>query len=608
MKPMSSPARKPALRQRKLRVYAFDPSRGARMDNYLTIRLPYEELLKGPVGKRIAVIDYDASNQCYYEGVDLDALTVVNDQGLDPSEANPQFHQQMVYAVVMDTIQRFELALGRRISWRPDTSPKTKPFHGLLRVYPHAMQEANAYYDAQRRALLFGYFRASQEDAGTNLPGQLVFTCLSHDIIAHETTHAILDGIRGHYDDPTGFDAPAFHEGFADIVALLQHFSYKDSLLETIQRTGGLIHRSQLAPNVKADKSGPMIQAEAGMDNPMVDLARQFGEAMGNRKALRSALGTPPDPRVLERAFEPHERGAILVAAVFDAFFTVYINRTRDLIRMAYPDGREIVPNFLHADLANRLADEAARTAMRMQNICIRALDYCPPVDITFGDYLRALVTADRDTTAEDSVGYRFSLINAFRSRGIRPSGVLSYAEEALSWDPYEGTLASAENPDFKKLWPLVNEYEDAPTADNLKNLYLRLWGKADSFRAQLGLDPNLKEVQAQSLNTLHRVAPDGSMQRQISAVLLQQRSELIDPADPSGGTFTFRGGTTLIINREGEVRFSITKSIVGPGSIERLAQQRAYLKQMSASSALAPYVAFTSDKAFTFQGIHRGY
>lgn len=605
---MSSIVRRPAPSQRKLRVYAFDPSRGARLDNYLTIRLPYEELGKGPVGKRIAVIDYDASNECYYEGVNLDALAVVSDQGLDPSEANPQFHQQMVYAVVMDTIQRFELALGRPIRWRPDNSPKTKPFHGLLRVYPHAMQEANAYYDPQRRALLFGYFRASQEEAGTNLPGQLVFTCLSHDIIAHETTHAILDGIRGHYDDLTGFDAPAFHEGFADIVALLQHFSYKDSLLETIQRTGGLIHRNQLAPNVRADKKGPMIQAEAGMDNPMVDLARQFGEAMGNRKALRSALGTPADPRVLERAFEPHERGAILVAAVFDAFFTVYINRTRDLIRMAYPDGREIVPNFLHADLASRLADEAARTAMRMQNICIRALDYCPPVDITFGDYLRALVTADRDTAAEDSVGYRASFINAFRSRGIRPSGVLSYSEEALSWDPYEGTLASDVNPDFKKLWRSVNEYEDQPTAGNLKQLYSRLWGKAYTFRSQLGLDPDLEEVQVQSLNTLHRVAPDGSMQRHISAVLVQRRSELIDPADSAAGTFTFRGGTTLIINREGEVRFSITKSIVGPKSKERLAQQRAYLQQMSASSALAPYVAFASDKAFTFQGIHRGY
>ncbi len=333
------------------------------------------------------MIDYDASNKCYYEGVDLESTAILGQNGLAPTEANPQFHQQMVYAVVMDTVRRFEMALGREVRWRSDFTSKATPHHGLLKVYPHAMQEANAFYDPDLRSLLFGYFEASRNDAGANLPGQVVFTCLSHDIIVHETTHAVLDGIREYFNDPTGVDAAAFHEGFADIVALLQHFSFKDALLDTIQRTGGLIHRRQLAPDVASDRNGPLIQAEIGEDNPIVDLARQFGEAMGNRRALRSALGTKPDPSVLERTSEPHERGAILVAAVFDAFFSVYVRRTRDLIRMAYPDGRDIVPNFLPNDLANRLADEAARTANRIQNICLRALDYCPPVDITFGDY-----------------------------------------------------------------------------------------------------------------------------------------------------------------------------------------------------------------------------
>jgi len=41
------------------------------------------------------------------------------------------------------------------------------------------------------------------------------------------------------------------------------------------------------------------------------------------------------------------------------------------------------------------LALEAARAAQHVLNMCIRALDYCPPVALTFGDYLRALITAD---------------------------------------------------------------------------------------------------------------------------------------------------------------------------------------------------------------------
>jgi hypothetical protein len=592
-----------------LRVYAFDPSRGTRLENHLTISVPYEKLRKGPVGRKVAVIDYDASNRCYYEGVDLDALAILAQGGLAPSESNPQFHQQMVYAVVMDTIRRFEGALGREVKWKPDRSQKEdNPYRGMLKVYPHAMQEANAYYEPGLRALLFGYFKASEDEAGVNLPGQVVFTCLSHDIIVHETTHAILDGIREYFNEPTGPDAAAFHEGFSDIVALLQHFSFKDSLLDTIQRTGGLIHRKQLAPSVRAEHGAAMIQAEIGEDNPMVDLARQFGEAMGNRKALRNALGTPPDPRVLENTFEPHDRGSILVAAVFDAFFSVYINRTRDLIRIAYPDGRSIIPNFLHADLANRLADEAAKTANRIQNICLRALDYCPPVDITFGDYLRALVTADRDVTSEDGVGYRASLVNAFRARGIRPEGVISYSEDALSWNPYEGISSAEANPDFRHLWKDLNRYEDAPDRENEEQLYQRLWGKAETFCLELGLSL-IHPVQAKSLYPLQRVRPDGSLQRQIVAELVQKRDKVeIEPGNPKAGKFTFRGGTTVLINRQGEVRFSISKPIVGPDGEERLERQREFLRRKVGSFALAPYVAFDLKRDLGFRGIHRGY
>ena len=592
--------------QRLLRVYAFDPSRGKRLENYLTIPVSYEKLAKGPVGRKVAVIDYDASNQCYYEGVDLDELAILAQGGLVPSEANPQFHQQMVYAVVMDTVRRFEGALGREIKWKPDHG-KGNPYHGLLKIYPHAMQEANAFYDPALRSLLFGYFQASETDAGSNLPGQIVFTCLSHDIIVHETTHAIVDGIREYFNEPTGPDAAAFHEGFSDIVALLQHFSFKDSLLDTIQRTGGLIHRKQLSPDIRADQDGPMIQAEIGEDNPMVDLARQFGESMGNRKALRNALGTPPDPRVLENTFEPHDRGAILVAAVFDAFFSVYINRTRDLIRMAYPDGRNIIPNFLHADLANRLADEAAKTASRIQNICLRALDYCPPMDITFGDYLRAVVTADCDAMTEDAAGYRTALINAFRARGIRPEGVISYSEDALKWKPYAGTPSADANPDFLRLWRDLSDLEDEPTSEKEDRLFRGLWGKADTFSMELGLSLAYP-IQAKSLHTLHRVRPDGSLQRQIVAGVVQKREVDVDPDNKQAGKFTFRGGTTVLINRRGEVRFSISKPIDGAVGEERLERQRAFLRRCADSFALAPYVSFDTKRDLGFCGIHRGY
>ncbi|MEZ5302363.1 MAG: hypothetical protein R3F11_17280 [Verrucomicrobiales bacterium] len=45
-------------------------------------------------------------------------------------------------------------------------------------------------------------------------------------------------------------------------------------------------------------------------------------------------------------------------------------------------------------------------------------------MDLTFGDYLRALITADMDTVPDDDRNYRVAFIQAFRSRGIYPDDV----------------------------------------------------------------------------------------------------------------------------------------------------------------------------------------
>jgi len=103
---------------RPLKTFAFDPSLGRYLGNQMTMEVKYEKLLPGPIGKRIAVIDYDGANHVFYKPVDLDNPSLLIRGGLDPSESDPRFHQQMVYAVVSETIQHFEVALGRRIRWR----------------------------------------------------------------------------------------------------------------------------------------------------------------------------------------------------------------------------------------------------------------------------------------------------------------------------------------------------------------------------------------------------------------------------------------------------------------------------------------------------------
>ena len=438
---------------RMLRAYAFDPSQETNFDtlriNQVRIPCRWERLHPGPVGEYLEVVDIDPPSGCAYAPIDLNHPHVLAQDGLAPSEGNPQFHQQMVYAVAMNTIGRFEMALGRPMFWsaiRPwqDIESEERLYHTSdslqttrhdhyrlrkrdryvqrLRIYPHALREANAYYSPAKRALLFGYFPGSHDPSGKHFPGGMVFTCLSHDIIVHEVTHALMDGIHPNYALPdSGGDTWAFHEAFADIIALFQHFTYPEVLRHQIAKTRGDLETNNL----------------------LAQLAQQFGQTTGHREALRSALGVvengvwqrrQPDPRALERIHEPHERGSILVAAAFDAFLKLYNDRSADLIRISTGGTGVLQPGQIHPDLVNRLAHTAARVAEDVLMACIRALDYLPPVDIVFGEFLRALVTADYDRSPVDRREIRVAFIDAFRSWGIYPRDVMTLSEESLRW------------------------------------------------------------------------------------------------------------------------------------------------------------------------------
>ena len=291
------------------------------------------------------------------------------------------------------------------------------------------MRQQNAFYSPQKKALLFGYFVTTAKD-GRNTPGTTVFSCLSHDIIAHETTHALLDGVHPRFNEPVNEDVLAFHEAFADIVALFQHFSYPGVLRDQIARTRGDLARQSV----------------------LGQLAQQFALASGRGDALRSYLGKKnekgkwepkkPDPTVLEQTSEPHDRGAILVAAVFGAFTKVYQARTRDLFRIATEGTGVLREGDIHPDLVNRLAEEAQRAADRALQMCIRAIDYCPPVGITFGAYLRAIVTADHDMNPIDRQNWRLAFIESFREWGISPRGARSMAEDSLLWPTEQDVIS----------------------------------------------------------------------------------------------------------------------------------------------------------------------
>jgi hypothetical protein len=655
--------------RRRLQIFAVDPGASNRLTtafiNKTVIDIPWEGeaidatrsagsvreegeatpgkvLGPGPVGEYIEVVDVDPASGMAYPPIDLNDPYLLAENGLSPSEGNPQFHQQMVYAVTMRTIEAFESALGRRALWatkRPEREEKNPSIGKLrkkykeeyvqrLRIYPHALRQANAYYSPDKIALLFGYFPEMRSDVDDEALGGMVFTCLSHDIVAHETTHALLDGLHRRYQEASNVDVLAFHEAFADIVAMFQHFTFPELLKFEIARTRGDLRTG----------------------NFMADLAQQFGMALNRSRALRSAIGVDPEDINYASATEPHQRGSILVAAVFSAFLMIYQRRIDDLLRIATGGSGVLHPGAIHPDLVGRLAHEASKSASHVLEICIRALDY--PVDITFSDYLRALITADADLVGVDKFGYRVAFLEAFRDRGIYPDEVRTLSVESLRWSsPQKQPRGLAEflrdpqtflnpkkfrrqHPNFD--WTRNEDRRGAFDAGKLNAGMLHEWlsdpknltpQMAESFGLNRNANPSTADFrldrtgrptfEVHSVRPAYRVAPDADIKTDVIAVITQRRRVAIDPNDPPDRkkpedpekTFWFRGGCTLIIdpaNDEEPIRYAIRKDVMNES---RLARQRMFVNESQGMSLRGLYFGGDSGtEKEPFALLHIGY
>jgi subtilisin family serine protease len=576
---------------RHLRIYGIDPSFATSLDsaniNQVTMKVRWErDLQPGPVGEYIEVTDVDAAN-IKYDAVDLNDPRLLARDGCAPAEGNPAFHQQSVYAVAMSTIEKFEQALGRPVLWRPRPNPQSdsddSDYCQRLQIRPHALRQPNAYYSPQEIALLFGYFQAAATDPGDFVPGSIVYACLSHDIVAHETTHAILDGMHRRFNTPTNPDVLALHEGFADIVALMLHFTMHEVVEHQIQNTRGNLESENLL----------------GM------LAVQFGRATSGRGALRDAIGRidqngvwhriVPDPADYRNVQEPHARGAILVAAVFDAFLAIYKRRTADLIRI-YTQGTGVLPaGAIHPDLVRRLASEAAKSANHVLNMCIRALDYIPPVDIRFGDYLRGIITADFDLVQDDDLNYRIAFVEAFRKHGIYPDDLETLSVDTLRWEGFDMTALPPESrqiidslKEFAHRCFYISSRQELFNATremrrDLHGMLDKVFAASPDMATALGLDPACK-YEVHELRRAMRTGPDGNTIPQIIAALIQTRTIDVNGPHP------FLGGTTIVLDLSiPAIKYRIMKRVA---SADRQARTTAFLQSAQEDPLRALLVA----------------
>jgi hypothetical protein len=557
---------------RPLRIFTLDPSVSYRLGGVATVNVPYEELTPGPVGRLFEVQCHKVPTPLVAQPLDLDQPALLLSSGLSPTPANAEFHLQMVYAVCMLTYAAFRRALGRDLAWA--CAPAEGEQWTRLHVRPFGMFERNAYYDREEGGLSFGWFHAESNPAGHTIPRGLVFTALSHDVVAHETTHALLDALRSEFASPMNPDVLGFHEGFSDVIALLQHFSFPEVVEQGLRESRGSMGQASL----------------------LSGLAREFGYATSHRGSvlpLRSAVdvehidtfdsdtlaaaGAADGPIAYEPDMEPHQMGTVLVSAIFEAFATVFRRKSARYFRVAGIAPEDVGRVAMSDDLLGLVAQEASDIAGHFLDICIRAIDYCPPVDMDMGEYLRALITADADVVSDDKWCYRESLMRSFQRRRIFPANIPFMSEDAVRWQR-PSTPLNIPDLAFGKLHFNGDPSHAASEKELLRQAHIlgKFVTTPENARALHLVAPGSplpKNVTyaapaiIHSVRSTRRVASDGSVLFDLVAEVTQactirHGADLMD----------FMGGCTLIIDPFGDVRYAVYKRI---DSAER--QKRQY-------------------------------
>jgi hypothetical protein len=512
---------------RKLTIIAQDPSVRVGQKILTTeVEIPAEDLLPGPRGYRVIVIDYDTAAGTLYKPATFKALRngAYHDPFANKSDtvllSDPRFHAQNVYAIVMRTLARFEFALGRRVAWGSQGHQ--------LHIAPHAFSEANAYYSRDDRGLFFGYFLGA-----SNKP---VYTCLSHDIIAHETTHAILDGLRARYMEPSSPDQAAFHEGFSDVIALLSVFSLKDVVGALLGRGLG---NKRLISEARLERDALKKSVLLGLADEMgSELSAVRGEAL-----RRSVELNPSKAHMTSPAYkEEHERGELLVAALLNAFLDIWLER---LAKIGSIEGNKKDRSLV--------VEEGARVAEHLLTMAIRAIDYCPPTDITFSDYLSALLTIDREVVPDDDkYGYRKAILRNFNAFGIEQAkgagkdGTWRRCDQEFVYSRtrFDSMLRNKEEV-FRFIW------------ENRKQLKIH----KDGY------------VEVQSVQPSHRIGPDGFILRETIAEYVQiltlyaRELKSVLGITPPRGLNPWRrvrvfGGGALVFNEYGQLKYQIANRL----------------------------------------------
>jgi hypothetical protein len=308
---------------------------------------------------------------------------VFGDLIINPITNPNAFDAVHTFAVVRQTLTMYERHLApKKVPWQWNTGGNVDP----LNVFPHAGVTMNAFYSRNDKALKFFFFNTV-----TPPPAHDVFTCRSLDIVAHETGHAVLDGLKpGWLNAGNPPQTGGLHESFGDMTAIFLALSQFDLVEAIIAHTKANLHDKSFLP----------------------DLAEQFGEALGKPNGLRNADN---DLKLSQVGTEVHAISQVFTGAVYDILADIFAFERKPIAK----DDSEV----LYA------------VGRYVASLVLRALIAAPAIQATFADVANkmiAIVQSDGKPAA-----YKTSIVNRFSVREVlAPTAKELAAHEGVEFAP----------------------------------------------------------------------------------------------------------------------------------------------------------------------------
>jgi len=267
---------------------------------------------------------------------------------------DPRFDVTQTFFIANQSLEMAERYADRKLEWAFEESLG----HPML-LRPHAGKGVvNAYYNPQSGSLNF--FSYLDEASGVRQR-----TGMSADIIAHETGHAILDGMRPNYIQSLSVGGGGFHETFADMTAMLSALN-DEHVVEALRL------------QTKGDLTQPNLVSGIGEELGKSVFGRgPLREAINNHKYADQAFlpySDPSDPGS-GLGTECHSYSNLFNGAFYELFATLYDQAS------SKPD--------------STFAGAVAEARDKVGTLLMRSVEMGPVGDTSYREAAMAFVRAD---------------------------------------------------------------------------------------------------------------------------------------------------------------------------------------------------------------------